>query len=194
MMRWIERGLLLVGIVCLGFSAASWLDSELYQRMQGRRFDALLRRGSGRQHPRRAHATGAARDGAAVSGVVGRIEIPRLRISAIIAEGTDARTLRRAVGHVPSTALPGDAGNIVLAGHRDSFFRALKGVQAGDQVRITTEDGVYDYKVESTDVVGPERTDLLAASDATTLTLITCYPFNYVGPAPDRFVVHARPA
>jgi LPXTG-site transpeptidase (sortase) family protein len=194
MMRWIERGLLLVGIVCLGFSAGSWLDSGLYQRMQGRRFDALLRHGSGRQHPRRAHAAGAARDGAAVGEVVGRIEIPRLRISAIVAEGIDARTLRRAVGHVPSTALPGDAGNIVLAGHRDSFFRALKDVQAGDQVRITTEDGVYDYKVESTDVVGPERTDILAASDATTLTLITCYPFNYVGPAPDRFVVHARPS
>lgn len=194
MMRWIERGLLFVGVVCLGFSAGSWLDSGLYQRMQGRRLDALLRHGSGRQHPRRAHAAGMARDGAAVNDLVGRIEIPRLRISAIIAEGTDSRTLRRAVGHVPSTALPGDAGNIVLAGHRDSFFRALKDVHAGDQVRITTEDGVYDYMVDSTDVVGPERTDLLSASDATTLTLITCYPFNYVGPAPDRFVVHARPS
>jgi len=194
MMRWIERGLLLVGIVCLGFSAGSWLDSGLYQRIQGRRFDALLRHGSGRLHPRRTHTVGAGRDGAAGSELVGRIEIPRLGISAIIAEGTDSRTLRRAVGHVPSSALPGDAGNIVLAGHRDSFFRALKGVQAGDQVRITTEDGVYDYRVDSTDVVGPERTDLLAASDATTLTLITCYPFNYVGPAPDRFIVHARPS
>ena len=194
MMRWIERGLLLVGIVCLGFSAGSWLDSGLYQRIQGRRFDALLRHGSGRQHARRAHAAGAARDGAPGSELVGRIEIPRLGISAIIAEGTDSRTLRRAVGHVPSTALPGDLGNIVLAGHRDSFFRALRGVQAGDQVRITTEDGVYDYRVDSTDVVGPERTDLLAASDVTTLTLITCYPFNYVGPAPDRFIVRARPS
>jgi sortase A len=89
--------------------------------------------------------------------------------------------------------LPGDAGNVVLAGHRDSFFRALKDVRAGDHVRITTQAGVYDYQVDSTDVVGPERVDLLDASDAATLTLITCYPFNYLGPAPDRFVVHARP-
>ena len=87
-----------------------------------------------------------------------------------------------------------DNANEVLAGHRDSFFHALKGVHAGDRVRITTQEGVYDYEVDSTDVVGPERTDLLASTNATILTLITCYPFNYVGPAPDRFVVHARPA
>jgi sortase A len=194
MMRWIERGLLLVGVACLAISAGSWVDSRLYQRMQGRRLDALLHNGSDRHRQQRNHAVGTGRRGGGESELVGRIEIPRLGISAIIAEGTDPRTLRRAVGHVPATALPGDDGNIVLAGHRDSFFRALKDVRAGDRVRITTQAGVYDYQVDSTDVVGPERVDLLDASAAATLTLITCYPFNYLGPAPGRFVVHARPA
>ena len=194
MMRWIERGLLLAGVACLGLSAGSWIDSFLYQRAQGRRLDALVRDGSARHHRKRDHAAGAGRRGTGDSELVGRIEIPRLGISAIIAEGTDARTLQRAVGHVPATALPGDDGNVVLAGHRDSFFRALKDVRAGDRVRITTPSGDYDYQVDSTDIVGADRVDLLDASGAATLTLITCYPFNYLGPAPGRFVVHARPA
>jgi sortase A len=193
MMRWIERGLLLVGVICLGLAASSRIDSNLYQRLQGRRLDALLGHGAAGYRPRPAHASGAGRGIATGSELLGRIEIPRLGVSAIIAEGTDSRTLRRAVGHVPSTAWPGQAGNVVLAGHRDSFFHALKDVHAGDYVRITTLEGVYEYEVDSTDVVGPGRTDLLDPSDATTLTLITCYPFNYVGPAPDRFVVRARP-
>lgn len=194
MMRWIERGLLLAGVACLGLSAGSWIDSFLYQRAQGRRLDALVRDGSERHRQKRSHSAGAGRRGTDESELVGRIEIPRLGISAIIAEGIDARTLRRAVGHVPATALPGDDGNVVLAGHRDSFFRALKDVRAGDHVRITTQSGDYDYQVDSTDIVGAERVDLLDASGAATLTLITCYPFNYLGPAPGRFVVHARPA
>ncbi len=194
MMRWIERGLLLVGVACLGLSAGSWIDSWFYQRAQGRRLDALVRNGSDRHRQKRVHAAGTGRSGAGESELVGRIEIPRLGISAIIAEGSDARTLRHAVGHVPATALPGDPGNVVLAGHRDSFFRALKDVRAGDHVRITTQSGTYVYQVDSTDIVGPERVDLLDASGTEALTLITCYPFNYIGSAPDRFVVHARPA
>jgi sortase A len=95
---------------------------------------------------------------------------------------------------VPATALPGEIGNVVLAGHRDSFFRPLKAVREGDKVTLTTPEGTFDYDVTSTEVVGPERTDLVAPSIGPTLTLITCYPFNYVGPAPDRFVVRALPA
>jgi sortase A len=194
MLRWIERGFLVVGIVCLGSSAWNWLDSSLYQRAAGQRLESLLRHHTGPRHPGRGRAADAASGDAPARDIVGRIEVPRLGISAIIAEGVDPRTLRRAVGHVPSTALPGDAGNVVLAGHRDSFFHELKNVHPGDQVRITTQEGVFEYAVDSTDVVGPERVDLLDASASAALTLITCYPFNYVGPAPDRFVVHARPA
>jgi sortase A len=194
MMKWIERGFLIVGVVCLGFSAWNWLDSNLYQRAAGQRLESLLKRHSGPRHTGGGRAGGATSRDTAARDIVGRIEIPRLGISAIIAEGIDPRTLRRAVGHVPSTALPGEEGNVVLAGHRDSFFHALKDVRSGDQVKITTEEGVFEYAVDSTDVVGPQRVDLLDAAAADSLTLITCYPFNYVGPAPDRFVVHARPA
>jgi sortase A len=123
---------------------------------------------------------------------VGRIEIPRLNLRAIIAEGIDARTLRRAVGHLPGTPRPGDAGNVVLAGHRDTFFRALKDVREDDIVRITTPRGRYEYVVEATAIVEPTRTDVLGATAEPSVTLVTCYPFYLVGDAPDRFVVRAR--
>lgn len=181
----------MTGLLCLGIWAWNQGDSYLYQSHQGRRLAALL----GRPHGRR-QVGGPASAGAA-SGAedpIGRIEITRLGVSAMIAEGTDSRTLRRAVGHVPRTALPGDPGNVVLAGHRDSFFRRLKEVRPGDHVRITTPDSVFEYDVESTQIVGPAQTDVLAPTQKPSLTLITCYPFNYIGPAPDRFIVRARQA
>ena len=94
---------------------------------------------------------------------------------------------------MPSTALPGDPGNVVLAGHRDTFFRRLKDVRPGDRVTLTTPEGVFNYDIDSTAVVAPDRMEVLAPSASSSLTLITCYPFNYVGPAPDRFIVRARP-
>jgi sortase A len=102
-----------------------------------------------------------------------------------------ARTLRLAVGHVPGTALPGEDGNVVLAGHRDTFFRPLKDVEPGDAVTLTTPEGRFEYRVEAAEVVAPTRTDLLESTSAPTLTLVTCYPFYLVGSAPDRFIVRA---
>src|SRR6185503_4867321 len=113
-------------------------------------------------------------------------------LRAIVAHGVDARTLRHAVGHVPGTALPGEPGNVALAGHRDRAFRRLDGVREGDHLRLVTLRGAYDYVVEGTEVVAPDRADLLGPSAQPTLTLVTCYPFSMVGPAPQRFVVHAR--
>jgi len=100
--------------------------------------------------------------------------------------------LRRAVGHLPGTALPGEPGNVVLAGHRDPFFRPLKDVRPGDAVELTTPQGRFEYTVEDTQVVEPGRTDLLDPAGRARLTLVTCYPFYLVGNAPDRFVVRAR--
>ena len=138
-----------------------------------------------------ATATGA-RELAAADEPIGRIEIEGRGVRAIIAEGTDSTTLPRAVGHVSGTAFPGERGNVALAGHRDGFFRGLERVSPDDRVRITTPDGSFEYVVESTEVVPPSRTDVLDASAAATLTLITCYPFSFIGPAPDRFIVRAR--
>jgi sortase A len=133
----------------------------------------------------------ARRPALAAEDLVGRIEIPRLRLKAVVAEGVSARTLRLAVGHVPGTALPGEDGNVVLAGHRDTFFRPLKDVEPGDAVTLTTPEGRFEYRVEAAEVVAPTRTDLLESTSAPTLTLVTCYPFYLVGSAPDRFIVRA---
>ena len=129
---------------------------------------------------------------AAAKVALGRIEIPRLRISGMIAEGTDTRTLKRAVGHVVRTSQPGEAGNVGLAAHRDGFFRGLGGVRKDDLIRIVTARGTYSYRVEWMEVVEPHRIDVLDSTAEPSLTLITCYPFNWIGPAPKRFVVRAR--
>jgi sortase A len=125
------------------------------------------------------------------SSVIGRLEIPRLSLTAMVREGADGKTLHRAVGHIPGTALPGYAGNVALAGHRDTFFRALRNIQKDDTIELETENGTYRYVVDSIDIVGPRDVGVLAASHGQTLTLVTCYPFYYVGSAPKRFIVRA---
>jgi len=127
----------------------------------------------------------------APSSLLGRLEIPRLNLTVIVREGADGKTLHRSVGHIPGTALPGYAGNVALAGHRDTFFRALRNIQKDDAIDFETENGTYHYLVESTDIVGPRDVGVLAASHGQTLTLVTCYPFYYVGSAPKRFIVRA---
>jgi sortase A len=114
-----------------------------------------------------------------------------LNVTAMVREGADGKTLRRAVGHIPGTALPGEAGNVALAGHRDTFFRALRDIRKDDTIQFETESGIYRYQVESTEIVGPRDVGVLAASNQDTLTLVTCYPFYYVGSAPKRFIVRA---
>jgi sortase A len=191
---WPERILLVVASLLLGFCACAYLDAGIYQWFQERRLEGLLvgRPGIlGVLGLTSATATGA-REQAAASGPIGRIEITGRGVRAIIAEGTDSGTLRHAVGHIPGSAFPGERGNVALAGHRDTFFRGLEGVAPDDRVRITTMDGSFDYVVESTEVVPPSRTDVLDASPAAMLTLVTCYPFGFIGPAPERFVVRAR--
>jgi sortase A len=110
----------------------------------------------------------------------------------MVAEGASARVLRIAVGHVPGTALPGQAGNVGLAAHRDSFFRQVGKLTAGDVIRLTTRNGQYEYRVGSTAIVGPEDVSVLNPSPNQTLTLVTCYPFYFVGSAPKRFIVRAN--
>lgn len=124
--------------------------------------------------------------------VLGRIEISTIGLSAIILEGTDARTLRRAVGHIPGTPLPGQQGNVAITGHRDTFFRPLLNIRKDDEIRLTTLSGSYRYLVDSIKVVDPEDMQVLDKSDDAILTLVTCYPFYFVGPAPNRFVVRAH--
>jgi sortase A len=122
---------------------------------------------------------------------IGRIEIPRLGLKAIVKEGGDDDTLERAVGLLPGSAHPGQSGNIVLAGHRDTFFWPLQDIERGDQIRIVLPQRTYRYRVDSIRVVDPEEAAALASKGVEELTLVTCYPFRYVGPAPQRFIVSA---
>lgn len=124
--------------------------------------------------------------------VVGRLEIPRLGLRAIVREGSDENTLRRAVGHLPSSPVPGQPGNVAIAGHRDTFFRPLQGIRLNDRITFETLRGRYEYAVQSVKVVQPDDVGVLRASAQPELTMITCYPFHYIGSAPRRFVVEAR--
>jgi sortase A len=126
------------------------------------------------------------------SVLLGRIEISRIGFAAMVMEGIDNGTLRHAVGHIPGTALPGLQGNVAIAGHRDTFFRRLQYIRKEDEITLTTLQGSHRYRVDSTLVVKPAEIWVLKDTGDATLTLVTCYPFNYVGPAPLRFIVRAR--
>jgi sortase A len=123
---------------------------------------------------------------------IGRISIPKLHLSAMVREGADDRTLQLAVGHIPTTALPGQPGNVAIAGHRDTFFRELRYLEKSDVIDFFTLDGIFKYRVEEMMIVQPENTSVLEPQSENTLTMVTCYPFQYVGNAPKRFVVRAR--
>jgi sortase A len=110
----------------------------------------------------------------------------------MVAEGTSPTVLQVAVGHLPGTALPGHVGNIVFAVHRDTLFRHLGQLKTGDVIRLIASGRQYVYTVTFTDIVCPNETWVLEPSSVQSLTLVTCYPFYYVGPAPKRFVVRAR--
>jgi sortase A len=198
--RLLAIGLLLTGLVFLGAWTWEQLDARWFQSAQIQKLQELQVRKAA-QRTSGAPASGS--KGASLkeaeapvpprSGdLIGKIDIDRVGLSAIIAEGTDGRTLRRAVGHVPSTPLPGEEGNVVLAGHRDSFFRGLRAVEEGDRITLTTPDDRLEYEITSIEVVGAQDTDVLWPTKEKSLTLITCYPFHYIGPAPDRYVVRAR--
>ena len=124
--------------------------------------------------------------------LVGRLEIPRLGIRVMVHEGDDHGVLAGAAGHLPSSPVPGWPGNVAVAAHRDTFFRPLRDIRVNDKIVFTTLSGTFEYQVESLKIVNPDDVSVLKASAEPTLTLVTCYPFYYVGSAPHRFIVRAR--
>lgn len=123
---------------------------------------------------------------------IGWIDIPSAGVSVPVLSGDDDQSLRLGAGHIPGTALPGETGNVGLAGHRDTCFRGLREVHKGDQIVLTTPAGSYVYVVDVTKVVAPGDVGVLKASTGRLLTLVTCYPFYFIGPAPRRFIVRAH--
>jgi len=190
LLRWMQALLFIVGTLAIGYVAIVLLDARLSQQTANSDLDAQIVADDA-SHETQNEASpvrGPAKEG----DVLGRIEIPRLGLMVAILEGTTSRTLRRGVGHIGGTALPGVAGNIGVAGHRDTYFRSLKDIHASDEILVQTEAGLSHYQVDWVRIVDPEDTGVLASSNDSALTLVTCYPFYYVGPAPKRFIVHAR--
>ncbi len=202
-LRWNRYLFFMIGILALGYCGFALLDAKLYQTYQTWGFERALKgskppaASSERLRPSPPPTGSPEADHASLRAAMprgsslGRIEISKLGLAAMIAEGTDEGTLRRAVGHIPGTPLPGQQGNVVIAGHRDTFFRALRNIRKDDEITLTTLRGSYHYRVESTTVVKPQDTEVLDSSSEGILTLVTCYPFYFVGAAPKRFIVRA---
>ncbi len=182
--RWTEDILLIVGLASLSWWGMINLNTYVFQKREKAHFEAMsLRDRNAREKPLPGPKRGE---------FVGEIDIPRLGISAVILEGSDGHNLQLGVGHIVGTALPGDAGNVSLAAHRDTFFRPLRMIRRNDEIRLRTLDGNYNYRVDWTRVVSPDDVDVLRPSQNPALTLITCYPFHFVGSAPERFIVRAH--
>ena len=191
-LRWAQRVLLAGAVSMAAYCGYVLMDTWSFQRAERRQLERLL--------ADRPAAWAAARPTAFLSpsktpppvvsgGLIGRIEIPRLGLSVMVIEGTSSRILRRAAGHIRGTALPGQSGNVVISGHRDTFFRPLRNIRRNDIITLTTLSGEYRYRVLFTKVVSPYDMAVLDPSGNEILTLVTCYPFYFVGAAPDRFIV-----
>ncbi|MEO8594619.1 MAG: class D sortase [Candidatus Solibacter sp.] len=182
-LKWSRRLLLSVGLLLLGYCAFVMLDSWAFQRSELREFNRVV--SVGPPVVLRESAPPVA------DALIGRIEVPRIGLSAMVVEGTTTLALRRAAGHIASTGMPGVPGNVGIAAHRDTFFRPLRNIRMNDVITLTTVEAEYRYRVVSTKVVEPGDVSVLDSSGDEILTLVTCYPFFFVGSAPDRFIVRA---
>jgi sortase A len=182
-LRWSQRLLLSVAFLSLGYCGFVMLGSWTFQRGELREFKRIVSVGptvvSRNSNPPVADA------------LVGRIEVARIGLSAMVVEGTTANALSHAAGHIESTGMPGGPGNVGIAAHRDTFFRPLRNIRKNDIITLTTVTAEYRYRVVSTKVVNPDDVSVLNPSEDEILTLVTCYPFFFVGSAPERFIVRA---
>jgi LPXTG-site transpeptidase (sortase) family protein len=182
-LRYFRRFLFVCAISLLTYCGYVLIDSWMFQRAASYQFQQSLTLPNELAPHKPAPA--------APAGLIGRIEIPRLGVSVIVIEGTSRTILGRAAGHIAGTALPGQQGNIGISAHRDTFFRPLRNIRPNDTITLTTLAGEYRYHVVSTQIVSPSDVGVLKSGDDQTLTLVTCYPFYFVGPAPNRFIVRA---
>jgi sortase A len=197
---WRERSLLTLGLALLVIYAAARIDRFLAER-QLRAFTQLVSSvsaGKPNSAMPMSPPPSAARTPLSkpvnvrkAGDPVGVLRVSRIHLEVPVLEGTSALTLNRGAGRIEGTAQPGEDGNIGIAGHRDSFFRGLRDVHVGDAIELTTPAGVSSYVVDRIRIVAPDRVDVLNPAVQPSLTLITCYPFNYLGRAPERYVVTA---
>jgi sortase A len=207
-LRWIQYSLLILGLTCVGAWVGSNVTLLVWQDWQNWVFDrqiagqphsvggylenkeaSVLRRPS---PPLVVSSVTKRPPPVATNAVLGRIVIPRLELRTIVREGDGQDTLQVAAGHIPGTAFPGQAGNVGVAGHRDTLFRGLRTIRPYDVIQFQTLNNRFYYQVESTQVVKPQDVGVLKPKKYSELTLVTCYPFDFLGSAPDRFIVTAR--
>lgn len=195
LLRWTQRSLLAGALLLLGWSGFNLLEAWRFQDQQSREFDEVVvqeRQNEARPLPTRNASAPRKQNARLTNGLIGRLKVPRIGLSVMVMEGSGEDTLRRAAGHIPGTALPGEPGNIGISGHRDTFFRPLKNIQEDDLISLTTPQGAVQYRVVSTSVVSPQEVAVLDPTGNDSLTLVTCYPFSFVGAAPERFIVRAE--
>ena len=187
---WTSRGLLALGLICLVYYSVANVYTLRYQRAAKSQVEQMV----SIERPPAARVVVPDTTNSLKSGeLIGRIDIPRLELSAAVAEGDDDKTLGKAVGHLPDTPLPWQRrGNVGLAAHRDGLFRKLEGIRIGDDIRLVTTRGEFHYQVKKTHIVDPDDVWVIAPTATPTITLITCYPFSFVGNAPHRFIVQAE--
>jgi sortase A len=181
MLKLLERALLVIGIVCIGYYALAKADAIYAEQEARAAIEVAL-----------ATPETAAANPAMGSNLIGLLEIPRLKLSTAVVEGDEGDAFNGTAGHLPDTPRPWEKGNSAIAAHRDQQFRALKNLRIGDELRVQTPHGEMLYEVTDTHIVMPTDLSVLKAKSEQMLTLITCYPFNYVGSAPKRFIVHAE--
>jgi sortase A len=184
-LRWTGRIFLIAGILALLYVAITLISARIYQINALSILDKqiLVENQQKVEQPVLAIKEG---------DVLGSIEIPRIGVSVAVLQGTTSRTLRLGVGHINGTALPGEPGNIGIAGHRDTYFRALKDIRKDDEIHLQTAAGITRYDVDFIQITSPSDVGVLAPTAESSLTLVTCYPFYYIGAAPKRFIVHAH--
>ena len=185
-----QRLFLAVAFATLAYAGGTLAYAELYQRYESWKFASKF---DTRDLIERASVAAEPID-LSEGGLIGKLEIPQIGISVMVLQGAEENTLLIGAGHVPGTPFHGREGNSVIAGHRDTFFRKLEGIQPGDRVRFSTLRETSEYVVESTEIVKPDETRVMESRGIAELTLISCYPFYFVGAAPHRFIVHALPA
>ena len=125
--------------------------------------------------------------------IIGVLRVPKINAKLPIVEGTDGDNLKKGVGHYKGTALPTDGEQIVLSGHRDTVFKNFKELKIGDKFIVELPSGSFEYQIRDTEIVGSDDRSVIRPRGEEVLTVTTCYPFNYLGNAPDRFVFYAYP-
>lgn len=175
---WGSDLLLIAGVAAVGYAVSILAVAWIYQARELSKFEHEVILPASRIPP--------------VGDSIGEIDVPSIALRAVVIQGSSPQVLRLGVGHIYETPLPGKPGNVVLAAHRDTFFRPLRRIRAGDIILLRTGEQTIRYQVRSTSVVSPANVDILKSSDGNELTLVTCFPFDYVGPAPRRFIVHAE--